>query len=149
MRFIVPSEAWVLACDGSKAVFYQNVGSAVHINLKAVHVLEEPHPPTRDLGTDRPGRSHDSMSSSRSSVASTDWHEEAEIAFLRQVAGALEPIAAENRDGYLVIAAPPRALGILREHLGPASRRLLRAQLDRDLVKMPKLKIESYLQAQA
>ena len=71
-RISTPAEAWVLVCDGSKAVFYRNVSSIRHVRLIARHTLEEHHPPTRDLGSDRPGRSYDSHDSSRSAVASPD-----------------------------------------------------------------------------
>lgn len=147
MNFTLPLDAWVLVCDGSKAVFYKNVGSARQNRLKAEQTLEEHHPATHVLGTDRPGRSVDANDGSRSAVETTDFHQQAEAEFLKQVARALEPIAAKG--AHIVIAAPPRALGILRDHLGPASHQALRAELAKDLVKMPTAKIASYLQSVA
>lgn len=47
-----------MACDGSKALLFQNVGDAQAIKLKATEVIVEPHPPARELGTDRPGRAY-------------------------------------------------------------------------------------------
>lgn len=145
-RISTPAEAWVLVCDGSKAIFYRNVSSIRHVRLIARHTLEEHHPPTRDLGSDRPGRSYDSHDSSRSAVASPDWHQEAETKFLKAVATKLEEIVNTEGGSALLILAAPRALGVLRDNLGPTSRQLLKAELARDLVKMPKHKVEAYLE---
>ena len=73
-RVTMPGKSLILVCDGSKAVFYENTGSAAALALEAVETLEERHPPTRDLGSDRPGRTVDATDGSRSAVREVDLH---------------------------------------------------------------------------
>lgn len=147
-RLLIHNKAQILVCDGSKALFYVNAGDAQTISLKVTKTLTEEHPPTRDLGADKPGRSFDSASGSRSAVQQTDWHDLAEAAFLRQVAQTLDVLVRADEVKEVVIVAPPRALGMLREHLSDGVRRVLKAELARDLVRMPTPKVEAFLQSE-
>jgi protein required for attachment to host cells len=47
-----------------------------------------------------------------------------------------------------VVVAPPRALGILREHLADDVRSVMKAEFSRDLVRLPTPKVEAFLQAE-
>ena len=143
----VPANSLVLVCDGSKALFYKNTGSALAIALEAVSTLREHHPPTRELGSDRPGRAVDSMDGSRSAMEETDWHQVAEERFLHGVAAHLDEVAASHRPSALILIAPPRALGVLRQRLSEAVRHIEKAEIAKDLVKTPKPKLEDYLQS--
>lgn len=146
-RLLVHNGTCVLVCDGSIALFHVNVGDAQAISLRTIKTLHEPHPATRDLGTDRPGRSVDAMGGSRSSVAQTDFHDAAEVTFLRNVCDTLDEIVRDKQAKAVIVIAPPRALGVLRVHLSSEVRRVLQAEFDKDLVKMPTPKVEEYLQA--
>ena len=148
-RLLIHHKAQVLVCDGSKALFYVNVGDAQAISLQVGKTLVEDHPPTRDLGTDKPGRSFDSAGASRSAVQQTDWHDLAEAAFLRRVAQTLDASVRVDEVKELVIVAPPRALGMLREQLSESVRGVLKAEIARDLVKMPRPKVEAFLQSES
>lgn len=55
----VPKGALILVGDGRKALFLRNKGAQTHIELTAERVLEQDDPPTREQGTDRPGRPPD------------------------------------------------------------------------------------------
>ena len=48
---------------------------------------------------------------------------------------------------FLVIAAPARAMGVLRAGLGRATRDVLKAEITKDLCRKPVAEIEAYLQA--
>jgi protein required for attachment to host cells len=135
---------WVVVCDGRKALFTVNAGDAEYLNLKVVEESESPSPATHEQGSDRPGRLQ-SVAGPRSSVAQTDWHDQAERDFLRSVA---ERINVAVRDGDardLVVAAPPRALGVLKPLLSPAATAALRGAVDKDYVHMPVYEIERHL----
>lgn len=134
-------------CDGSKALLFQNVGDERALSLKATDVLIEPHPPTRDLGTDRPGRTHDSMDGSSAAMDTPDWHELAEVDFLRKVSEKLDKAVRVHQVKHLVVVAPPRALGILRGQLSAGVRDVLVAEIAKDLVKHPTHEIERHLSA--
>ena len=99
------------------------------------------------MGADRPTRVFDSHDGSRSGAEQTDWHVEAEIAFLRESAQALETLARQPGRPPIVIVAPPRALGVLRDNLGEATRKGLVVEIAKDLVKQPLEEIEAHLAA--
>lgn len=146
-RLLVPSKAWIVVCDGSKSLLWQNIGDAQAINLKAIEVANESHPPTRESGTERPGRVYDAMDGSRSSVDSPDWHDVAEVRFLRTLARHLDELVRTRGIRHLIVAAPPRALGVLRDHFTAPVRAVLAAEIPKDLVKLPTPEIERYLAA--
>jgi len=147
-RLKLHNKSCVLVCDGSKALFYINVGDAQAISLQVIKEMVDHHPPTRELGTDKPGRSFYSMGGSRSSMQETDWHDTAEMQFLRQVAGAFGEVVRGSGTKQAVVIAPPRALGVLREHLADDVRSVVKAEYSRDLVKVPTPKVEAFLQAE-
>ena len=148
-KVTIPSMSWILVCDGSKALLFQNVGDAQAINLKAAEVFVEAHAPTRELGTDRPGRSYDSGDGSPSAMQGTDWHEAAEAEFLRKIAEKLDEVVRMRDIKHLVVVAPPKALGMLRKQFTPAVQSVLSADVAKDLVKLPTIEIERHLSAMA
>lgn len=146
-RTLFPSQSLILVCDGAKALLFENAGDAQALNLRPLDIRVEPHPPTRGLGADRPTRVYDSMDGSRSGAEQTDWHEAAEVDFLAKVAQVLEQAVAQRRPPRLSLVAPPRALGILRQELGEATRAALAAEIAKDLVNHPVPEIEKQLAA--
>lgn len=143
----IDAGAWVVVCDGRKALLLVNTGDERFPNLRTREVLEHSNPPTSAQGTDAPGRVHQSVGSARSSVEPTDWHDEAEREFLRNLAEILERAIAGGETNALVVAAAPRALGVLRGAYGHATQKALKAEIDRDLVKLPVYEIEKMLAA--
>jgi protein required for attachment to host cells len=136
---------WVVVCDGAKALVLENVGDAKFPNLKTRDVYEQKLLATHEMGTDAPGRAHSSVGHGRSSVEQTDWHDQAEQTFLTDLAQKLEAAVNAHQVKSLIIVAPPRALGMIRPHYGLALREAVRAELDKDYVKMPVHEIEKRL----
>lgn len=143
---IAPGE-WVVICDGAKALVLENVGDEVFPNLKTREVYQQEDPPTREQGTDAPGRSFQSVGTARSAMEQTDWHSQGEARFLAKLMARLEAAVTSGEVKSLVIAAPPKALGVLRQTYSPGLRRALRAEIDKDLVKLPVHEIEKHLAA--
>ena len=82
----IEHDAWVVIADGRKALIARNTGALFAPKLEVHSVLEAPaNPPTHEQGTDRPGRAHESSSARRSGMEQTDWHAQAEAAFLGKV----------------------------------------------------------------
>ena len=138
---------WVVVCDGAKALVLENVGDHVHPNLKTREVYEHENPKTHEQGTDHPGRSISSVGSARSAMEQTDWHAQAERTFLVDLAGRLDAAVTAGQTKCVLIAAPPRALGILRQVYTPTLKNALRGEVDKDYVKMPVHEIERHLAA--
>lgn len=136
---------WVVVCDGAKALVLENVGDAKFPNLKTIEVLEQKDLATHEQGTDEPGRTFSSAGHGRSSYEQTDWHDRSEEAFLTHLAGRLDAAVSAGKTKSLIVVAPPRALGMMRPVYGNALKGALRAELDKDLVKMPVHEIEKHL----
>ena len=85
------------------------------------------------------------MGPARSAVGQTDWHDEAEHTFLKGIAKRINDAVVRGEAKGLVLIAPPRALGMLRPALSTAAGRLVRHQIDRDLVALPVGEIEKRL----
>lgn len=146
-KLIIPAKGWILVCDGSKALLFQNEGDGLAISLHLRHAKTAPDAPTRDMGTDHPGRSFSSVGKRRSAVENPDLHDLAERKFLEDLVDELENIVVTQKAEFLVIAAPARAMGMLRAGLGKAARDILKAEITKDLCSKPVAEIEAYLQA--
>jgi protein required for attachment to host cells len=144
-RINIPWKSWVVVCDGTKALIFSNEGDAELVNLKPLDIRVEPEPATHDLGTDRPGRVHQSMGSSRSSVETTDLHAEAEVQFISKLAEKLDKAARAHEMKHVILVAPPKALGILRKHLTPELQALVKAEVAKDLAQLSTSEIEKHL----
>ena len=136
---------WVLVCDGRKALLFQNTGDRVYPKLETRETFAHEVPSTRELGTDAPGRFFSTADGRRSSAEPTDLHVEEEHRFLVDLVRRLDRYATEHGIKDLVVVAPPRALGFLREKLPHHLHALIRAEIDKDYVAMPAYEIEKHL----
>jgi protein required for attachment to host cells len=101
---------------------------------------------TRELGTDAPGRAFSSVGAGRSAVEQTDWHAQEEDRFLRKLAERLDAAISAGQAQALILIAPPRALGVLRQTYSHGLRAAVRAEIDKDFVKLPLYEIEKHLE---
>jgi protein required for attachment to host cells len=136
---------WVIVCDGKKALVLENAGDEKFLNLKTREVFDHPDLRTHELGTDAPGRSFSSVGNGRSAVEQTDWHTQEEEKFLRKLAGHLDAAVKAGEAKSLILVAPPRALGVLRQAYSHNLRDALHAEIDKDFVKLPVHEIEKHL----
>lgn len=143
----IHSGDWVVVCDGAKALILENAGDAISPNLKTREVHAQPDSKTSEQGTDAPGRSINSNGSRRSAMEQTDWHAQAEQQFLVDLAKRLDAAVTAGDTKSLIVIAPPRALGLLRQAFSAAVRNAIRAEIDKDYVKMPLYEIEKHLAA--
>jgi len=145
-NLILPHDALVFVGDGQKALFLRNAGDAKFPKLTIERVFEEENPPTREQGTDRPGRAFKSAGTiRRSSMEPTDWHELEKHHFARRVAAAIEQFVRTRDVKALVIAAPPRTLADLRDALHADVKARILAEIGKDLTKHPVAEIERHL----
>ncbi len=126
---------WVVVADGEKALFLENRGDEDVPNLAVIREIDHPNPPSREQGTDRPGRFPDmGTASHRSAVEETDWHRLEKERFAKDLSDKLYAAAHKGRFRHLVIAAPPLVLGELRKDLHKEVRARVVAEHDKDLV---------------
>jgi protein required for attachment to host cells len=83
----------------------------------------------------------------RSAVEQTDWHDQEEQRFLTKLAERLDAAVQAGETKSLILVAPPRALGVLRAKLSKRVREAVRAEIEKDYVKMPVDEIARHLVA--
>ena len=143
----IPHDGYVFVGDGRKALLLRNEGDAQYPNLKTERVFEQDNPPTREQGTDKPGRSYASVGGRRSAMEQADWHEIEEQRFARDVADKLETLVRERSIEALVIAAPPKILAELRKSMHQEVEKRVIAEIDKDFTNQPVHEIEKLLTA--
>lgn len=143
----IPHEAFILVGDGRKALFLRNEGDEKFPNLKVERVLEHENAPTREQGTDQPGRAFSGAHGRRAGMEQTDWHEVEEHKFARDVAAAMETLVRTRGTKALVVVAPAKTLAELRTAFHADVKSRIVAELDKDLTKHPVHEIEKHLLA--
>lgn len=128
---------WVVVADGAKALLLENTGTAEAPQLRVVEKMAIDNPPTREQGTDQPGRMDGPGGAPRSAMEQTDFHRLAEEGFARDLAAGLGARLEAGEMKRLVLAAPPQMLGSLRAAMGPALAGAVVAELPKTLTGHP------------
>ncbi|TPE46890.1 baeRF12 domain-containing protein [Amaricoccus solimangrovi] len=142
----IQNGTWVLVADGEKYLLLRNHGDADLPDLRVIGHEELDNPPTREQGTDRPGR-FDDPGPGRSAAEETDWKRLEKERFAKDLAEQLRLWALEGRFRALVLVADPRTLGVLRPLLHKEVESRLEAEINKDLARLPVPEIESALGA--
>lgn len=139
---------WIVIADGKHARIYErSVPRAKLVPVLEQDLLaEDPHGFARELGSDRPGRAFDPGTGTPHAMEPhSDPHERSKVAFARRVAALLDEAIAKKRFTHLVLIAPPRTLGVLREELGAAARACIIASAGKDLIKTPIAELPAHI----
>lgn len=139
--------AWVFVGDGQKALFLINEGDAISPNLRRLSVFENHDPPSREQGSDAPGRAYSSVGGIRSAVEETDWHELEKERFATAIAGRINKAALANQFEQIIVIAPPRILGDLRREFSKETASKIVAEVAKDLTNHTIADIERLLTA--
>lgn len=145
MTRLLKQDTWVLVADGEKALFLKNVGDLAHPNLEVIRELQEENPPTREQGTDRPGRTNASTANRISAVDDTDWHRIAKERFADELADRLYKMAHRGDFDRLVLVAPPLVLGEMRKKLHKEVADRIVGEFAKTLTNTPVTDIEALL----
>ncbi|MGX5805401.1 baeRF12 domain-containing protein [Bradyrhizobium sp. Arg314] len=135
---------WVVVADGEKALFLRNQGDSKFPNLEVVHEMEQENPPTREQGTDKPGRYAEGP---RSAIEDTDWHRLGKERFALDIAARLYKLAHRGEFDAVVLIAPPQVLGEMRQKLHKEVGQKVQAEIPKTLTNHTISDIENLLQA--
>ncbi|TPN22964.1 Host attachment protein [Mesorhizobium sp. B2-3-3] len=138
---------WVLVADGEKALLLKNAGDNKFPNLEVVQVMEQENPPTREQGSDSPGRYNDGPSVHRSAVEDTDWHRIGKERFAEEIAARLYKLAHDGEFDSIVLVAPPVVLGTMRKKLHKEVGDKVMAEIPKTMTNHAIPEIEALLQA--
>jgi protein required for attachment to host cells len=128
---------WIVVADGQRATVYHNDGPGKGLEIIPGLGGHQFTPRSHEMISDAPGRMKGFAGApgAASMTARTDPHELEEQRFTEQLAGEVNRAALDKQFDRLILAAPPRTLGILRKALsGHATERVI-AELDKDLTK--------------
>lgn len=129
---------WILIADGARAHVVARARPGAGLKVVPGSDIRHDHAPTRALGSDRPGRSRESVGGSRHALAPrVDWHRQQKEEFARAVARKLDADAARGRFERLVLVAPPETLGGIRAALKAATLKRVTAEITKDLTHVP------------
>jgi protein required for attachment to host cells len=104
--------------------------------------------PGREIMSDRPGRTFDSVGAGRhAKEPRTDAREIEKRSFAHELAAMLDDGLKQGKFDRLVLVAPPRELGFLRAELSPAVRKRVSAELNKDLTGVAPSEILDHLGA--
>jgi protein required for attachment to host cells len=136
---------WILVADGKNArVLTQE---AYNAPLTLAEEWSEPavtH--SRDLKTSPPGRGFGSTSASRHAIEpKTDPLVHEKRQFARRIAEQMNSAARDKRYRRLVLVAPPKTLGDLRNALDTAASRLVGAEVPHDHLHTPPNELRQHL----
>ena len=140
---------WIVVADGQRASVFHNDGPGK--GLQTVDGLggERAGARSHDMVTDKPGRMQGfaGATGAAAMTARTDPHALEEARFTEQLAGEINQAALEKRFDRLILAAPPRTLGILRKALSDHAADRIMATLDKDLTKTAPADLASHLES--
>jgi len=138
---------WILIADGARAHVVKNDGPGKGLAPTMDHDFWAPHPPTREIGTDKPGRGFESADGARHGKAPRiDFHAFEKVRFAHDMAAMLERAGAKGAYDRLVLVAPPKTLGELRKVLGQESSARLTGELGKDLTHLTLNELAGHLE---
>lgn len=137
---------WIAVANQELARIYSStkMGGA----LSEVASLEHPEArqQARDLKSDRPGRAFDSAGQGRHGMdPPTDPTEQEAIRFAREIAEKIEEGRLQDRFSRLVLVAGPHFLGLLRRELSEPCRKLVVAEVAKNLSQFDADQVRAHL----
>ena len=143
------TRSWVLVADSSRAILYQAPTKAAPLQQREVLAHPEGRLHNGDLVSDAPGRDAGGAPGLGPHVMDDQVSPKAQesLVFANELVEALEKGRKANAFDALVLVAPPRFLGILRDNLTHELNQRVVETIDKDLVRESPEKIRAHLQS--
>ncbi len=125
----------ILVADQAEAIFYD--AATLNGAPREVGRISDPQARLhdRDLASDRPGRSYESVGGARHSVQREETPRRTEaVRFARRIARRLDDARRKDEFDQLVVVAGPPFLGLVRQQLSRPTRALVAREIGKDLV---------------
>jgi protein required for attachment to host cells len=137
---------WVLIADARRARVFETRGKGSGLTPVQGMALDAELLPSHELGTDRPGRTFESVGSTRHALEDTaDLHREQKRKFAQLIARAVHERHAAKSFDRLVVVAPAVTMGDLRTALPDDVKAITTAELVADLTKTPVAELPAHL----
>jgi len=125
----------ILVADQAEAIFYDS--SSLETAPKEVARISDPtaHLHDRDLVSDRPGRSYESVGGQRHAIErENDPRAREAIRFAKRISRRLDEARRKGEFDELIVVAGPPFLGVMREELSRPTRQRVVHEIRKDLV---------------
>lgn len=128
-------DSWIVVANSSVARLFKLD------KLKLIEMDSLIHPQSRmqdrDLVTDHPGQTNESMGTSRSQMEVQNPPKKMEaINFAKQIADHLDLARAKGQLEKIYLAATPSFLGLIRQEMSQTTEKLVEAEIDKDITHM-------------
>lgn len=136
---------WLVVADAGGARFFDVDANGV-LNRTPHTTLQADPAPSREIASDRPGRTFDIAGEGRHAKApSTDPHRYEKKRFAHTVADRLDTAVGRREVERLVLVSPPQLLGDLRAAMSSSVKGVVVREVDKDLAMLPPHELERYL----
>jgi protein required for attachment to host cells len=137
---------WIVLADHAHARIYE---VADDTPLHPIAQLENAagQSAARDLGSDKPGRKSNIFGHRHALGAGEDPKEHAGNVFAHEIAEYLNAERRKDRFDALVLAMPPRVLGLVRKSLDVGSARMVEREIHKDLMHHTEAQLDELLVA--
>jgi protein required for attachment to host cells len=140
------SITWIAVLDHQRLRVYRTEPPRWTLSQEQDTARDRQLPRSSEIGSDREGRSFDSLGGQRHAMQPHSDPREIEARrFVASIAADLLQARRDDRYQRLVIVAPPKAMGELRGLLPAAVAEVVAAELTEDLTRMPLKELESLL----
>jgi len=129
------SKIWILVSDAARARVFEIPSRGANMTEIACYIYPDSRSPEQHTGPGRLPRTQESANAARHAIEPhTSPHEKHLLQFAQTLSVALRRAKLEERYDRLVLIAPPRFLGVLRECLDPHTRECVLDEIDHDLI---------------
>jgi protein required for attachment to host cells len=127
---------WIVVADSSRARIFERPARGAALVEMEGWVRPESRSRSRDLVSDRPGRTFDSRGRARhAKQPEHNPHQVQQDDFALDLARRLDRARKSGRFSRLVVVAGPRFAGLLHRHLPAATAALIRREVHKNLVR--------------
>ena len=142
------SKIWLLVADAAKARLFEMPRKGGNLTEIACYTNPNSRSPGQHPEHGRQGRSQESASPTRHAIEPhTTLRDKHAMQFADLLRDAIRQGRMENQYDHLVLMAPPRFLGVLRERLDDQSLKCVTAEIDNDLLALSPSELRAYLPA--
>lgn len=140
------SKTWLLVADAAKARLFEIPKRGGNLTEIACYTNPNGRSPGQHPEHGRQGRTHESANSARHAIEPhTSLEEKHAMQFADLLRDAIWHGRTEKQFDRLVLMAPPRFLGVLRDRLDEQSLKCVTAEVGNDLLALSPTELRAYL----
>lgn len=147
----LPPDTLVLVADGRKALFLRNEGDKGQIDLRTASHREREDRKNSDIKTAPSGQSPAPAGTGLSggTMGEPDFHQQEEDRFAKELSEKVNKMALAGEFDELVVVAPARTMGELRQHWHKETQRRITGEHVKEMTARPIGDIEALLVGEA